>query len=251
MHTAPALGNFLRSSLSVDTNDVTLESVPQVFYLCLYSHQQRKDLKGAGKFSLVISEEVFWRLTDLCTLEFTFYVFTSSLKMPEAASVLCCIWNSQWEDQHLLRWYTLEVIHIEAFKTSHSPPSRQCWVLYRIAKGPFPNDCCHYMKSEVSTLDTHSKLFSQENNFFNTLPLIPPFTWNEIQFKEVCPSTDSVLTLVSLFCLRVSWLVHLSVQHNTIILSNTSRLVDSYWKISRKHPQAHHCQPLKLEIFIP
>lgn len=42
----------------------------------------------------------------------------------------------------------------QGFQTFQSPPSRQCWVLYRRAEGPFSNDClyCHHLKSEASTL---------------------------------------------------------------------------------------------------
>ena len=104
---------------------------------------------------------------------------------------------------------------------------------------------CHRLKSEASTQGTSSKAFSQENNFFSTLPLILPFTWNEIQFKEVCQDTESRLALlVALFCLRVSWLLHLPIQHNTNIQSSTC------WKIWDSIQGLTIQQVLKGETFI-
>lgn len=130
-----------------------------------------------------------------------------------------------------------EVMHAKAFKTCQPPAARQCWVLYRRAKGPFPNDCfaLSYLKPEANTLGTRSKCFSQENNFFSTSPLISPIKGNEIQCEEVRQGTDSILPHLA-FCLKVSWLVHHLMWHNTNIQTTPSCL----WTLAKRFQGSIH-----------
>lgn len=163
MYAAPAFGTFLRSSQYVDTNDMTLESIPQLF--CFYSHQWRKDPQDSGKFSLLTREGGFWRLRLVHILEFPlhFPLFIPLSRFTTEAA-WGCLSLCLLLELTMRRLVSMpEVIHTKAFKISHLLPGRQRWVLSRRARSPLPSDFSHCRgKPEASTLRKHCKNFSRK-----------------------------------------------------------------------------------------
>lgn len=202
------IGNLSKFFTSVDTSEVTLESISHIF--CFYSYKQREDLQDSGKFSLIISEEVMeahrWIYPRESPLCFCPVLCSTPIHCGSCLGLLpcsSCFCDSQEDSIHTKGGRPTKAFEI------YPPPAVVVFLTeeQRIHSHQFFQD---HQEPEASTQGTHSKNGLQEHNFFSTLPLFPPFTGNGIQFKKVKQSTDSILPNLFILSPSASWGISLS-----------------------------------------